>query len=188
MTAAGVASEQVSTAAATDLGRLPPVTQPLLEPTPTRPGFAAGYGISADPEGMLPWSWADERLTSSRNYWVATTRSDGSPHAAPVWGVWLGEAAYFGTSRSSRKGRNLVRDPRCVVHAESGDEVVILEGEAEEITLDDRIADAYESKYGYRPEPPGGEGEAWYRLQPRIAYAWLESDYVRSATRFSFAP
>jgi hypothetical protein len=135
---------------------------------------------------MLPWAWADERLRASRNYWIGSTRSDGSPHAVPVWGVWFGDAVCFGTSRSSRKGRNLARDPRCVVHLESGDDVVILEGEVEEVALDDRLAGVYEAKYDYRPEPPGSEGEAWYRLRPRIAYAWQERDFPRSATRFAF--
>jgi hypothetical protein len=63
---------------------------------------------------------------------------------------------------------------------------VILEGEAEEAPLDERTADAYEAKYGYRPTPPGSEGESWYRLRPRLAYAWLEREYPQTATRFAF--
>jgi hypothetical protein len=85
----------------------------------------------------------------------------------------------------SRKGRNLARDPRVVVHLESGDEVVVLEGRVEEIALDERLADAYEAKYDYRPSPGHPEG-LWYRLRPRVAYAWLEADYPRTATRFAF--
>jgi hypothetical protein len=61
----------------------------------------------------------------------------------------------------------------------------LAEGEVEEVALDDRIAGAYEAKYDYRPKP-GGEGEVWYRLRPQVAYAWLERDYVRTATRSSF--
>jgi len=37
-----------------------------------------GYG-TLEPEegtGLLPWSWAVERLTSSRNYWLATTTEE----------------------------------------------------------------------------------------------------------------
>jgi hypothetical protein len=83
-----------------------------LEGTASRPRFAPGYGISDDAEGMLPWSWAVERLTAGRNYWVATTSPDGRPHAMPVWGVWLDDGLWFGTSGRSRKGRNLARDPR----------------------------------------------------------------------------
>lgn len=134
---------------------------------------------------MVPWSWAAERLAAGRNFWVATTRPDGRPHAMPVWGVWLDDGAYFGTSPQSRKARNLARDPRVVVHLESGDDVVILEGEIEQVALDDRIADAFQAKYDWRPEAQEGDG-GWYRLRPAVAYAWMEHDYPKSATRFAF--
>jgi hypothetical protein len=154
----------------------------VTEPTASRPTFPPGYGISSEPEGMLPWSWAEERLAAARNYWVVTVRPDGSPHAAPVWGIWIDGAVVFSTARESRKGRNLARDRRVVVNLESGEEVVILEGEVDGVALDARMADAYEAKYDYRP---GGEGD-WFALRPRVAYAWLERDYPRSATRFAF--
>jgi pyridoxine/pyridoxamine 5'-phosphate oxidase len=154
----------------------------VTDPAATRPRFPPGYGISSEPEGMLQWSWAEERLAASRNYWIVTVRPDGRPHSAPVWGLWVDGAAVFSTSAESRKGRNLARDRRVVVHLESGDDVVILEGEVETIALDEHMADLYEAKYEYRPR---GEGE-WYSLRPRVAYAWRESDYPRTATRFAF--
>jgi pyridoxine/pyridoxamine 5'-phosphate oxidase len=133
---------------------------------------------------MLPWEWALVHLRESRNYWVSTVRPDGAPHAMPVWGVMLDETVYFGTNPTSRKGRNLVRDPRVVVHTESGDECVILEGVVEAVDVDDRIADAFETKYDWRPK---GDGDsAWYRVRARVAYAWLEKEYPRTATRFVF--
>jgi hypothetical protein len=61
---------------------------------------------------------------------------------------------------SSSRGRNLARDRRCVVHLENGDEVVISEGEFEEIALDERLAAASGAKYDYRPDPAGSEGHA----------------------------
>jgi nitroimidazol reductase NimA-like FMN-containing flavoprotein (pyridoxamine 5'-phosphate oxidase superfamily) len=70
-----------------------------------------GYGISESAEGMLPWSWAEERLSDSRNYWVASTRPDGRPHLMPVWAVWVGDALYFSTARTSTKARNLFASP-----------------------------------------------------------------------------
>jgi pyridoxine/pyridoxamine 5'-phosphate oxidase len=130
---------------------------------------------------MLPWSWAEERLAASRNYWVGTAGADGEPSAAPVWGVWAEGAVYFGTSPRSRKGSNLARDPRAVVHLESGDEVVILNGEVKLDEVEDSILDAYEAKYGYRPP-----GERLFRLRPRRALAWLETDFTKTATRFDF--
>jgi hypothetical protein len=147
----------------------------------SRPAFDPGYGISNDDEGMLPWSWADERLAVSRNYWIVTSGEDGEPSAAPVWGVWADGAVYFGTNPRSRKGRNLARDPRAVIHLESGDEVVILHGEVEIYEVEDSILDAYEAKYGYRPP-----GKSLFRLRPRRALAWLEADFPKTATRFDF--
>ena len=135
---------------------------------------------------MLPWAWATERLAASRSYWIATADADGRPRSAPVWGLWLAASVVFGTSRRSRKGQNLARDPRVVVHLESGDEVVTLEGTAEPISLDDRIADAYGAKYDYRPDPADPDAGAWYRVRPASALAWREAEYPRTATRFVF--
>jgi hypothetical protein len=123
----------------------------VTEPVASRPRFARGYGVPPDPEGMLAWSWAEEQLEASRNYRVVFVRPDGGPHSAPVWGLWVDGAVLFSTSPDSRKGRNLARDPRVVINLESGDDVVILEGEVETIALDDRLADLYEAKYDYRP-------------------------------------
>ena len=102
------------------------------------------YGVPTDASGaeLLPWTWAVEQLTSTRSYWVCTTRPDGRPHAAPVWGVWLDDAVWFSTAPSSVKGRNIARDPRVVVHLESGDETVILEGEAKLPTDDAALLEA----------------------------------------------
>jgi pyridoxine/pyridoxamine 5'-phosphate oxidase len=155
------------------------------KPVATRPRFPKGYGIAAEREGLLAWSWAAERLETARNYWIATANADSGPHAMPVWGLWLDGAVVFSTSPESRKGRNLARDPRVVVHLESGDECVVLEGDVEPIAIDDRIADAYKAKYDWRPDP--SEGGLWLRLAPRVAYAWLERDYPRTATRFLFS-
>ncbi len=155
------------------------------DPTASRPGFDPSYGIAADADGMLGWPWAVERLEAARNYWIGTTREDGAPHAAPVWGLWFEDAVLFGTAQGSVKGRNLARDPRVTVHLESGDEVVIVEGQAEPVGVDERVADAYEAKYDFRPDP-GEVGSGWYRVQPRVAFAWLERDYPQTVTRFSF--
>src|SRR5437868_6624995 len=96
----------------------------------TRPEMK-DYGISTDPQGMLVWDWVDVQMEKSRNYWIASSGTDGKPHAAPVWGVWMDGALYFSTSPTSRKARNLSANPDVVVHLESGDDVVILEGRIE---------------------------------------------------------
>jgi len=128
---------------------------------------------------MLPWAWAEERLVGARNYWVALA----GPHASPVWGLWQEGGLLFSCGASSRKARAIAQDPRIVVHLESGDDVVIVEGEAEPAVATDEDVTAYERKYDYRPNP----GEGWYRVVPRRTLAWREQDYPRSATRFDFS-
>jgi PPOX class probable F420-dependent enzyme len=162
----------------------------MSTPTPAAPGFTPGYGVNTDASGAerLPWSWAVEQLTAARNYWISTTRPDGRPHAVPVWGLWLDDAVWFSTDRASRKARNLDRDPSVVVHLDSGDEVVILEGRVEEVgSVPElvRFADAYEAKYAVRPSDDGTSGPV-YRLRPERAYTWLEADYPKTATRWVF--
>src|SRR6266571_4819758 len=159
------------------------------EPRATRPNFTPGYGIDpAKVEGLLPWSFVAERMAGSRNYWVATSRRDGRPHAMPVWGVWIDGVFYFSTDPKSVKGRNLARSSEVVVHLESGDEAVILEGTADRVTDQaelTRFADAYDSKYHYRPDPTNPD-QGVYRLNVRTAFAWTEKDFLTSSTRWAF--
>lgn len=146
----------------------------------------AGYGISKRAKGQLPWAWADERLGSSRNFWIVTASPGGRPHAMPVWGVWLDGSVFFSTDADSTKARNIARNPRIVVHLESGDEVVILEGRVGQVNKRsalERFADAYEQKYGFRfdlDEPIG----LVYALRPRVVFGWREEDFPQSATRW----
>ena len=116
------------------------------------------------------------------NYWVETVGEDGQPHAVPVWGVWFERALYFGGG--PRTSRNLQANPKVVVHLESGDDVVILEGTAKEFanpepSLFARFADTYAAKYNFRPEEADG-----YILQLRVVYAW--SKFPQDATRWRF--
>lgn len=161
------------------------------EPRSSRPDFTPGYGIDqSSVDGLLPWSFVTERMAGSRNYWVATTRPNGRPHVMPVWGLWLDEAFFFSTDPRSRKGRNLAANPEVVVHLESGDEAVVLEGTAQRVTdqtVQTRFADAYEAKYEFRPDPANPD-QGVYRLNARTAFAWTEKDFVTSTTRWSFEP
>ncbi len=159
-------------------------------PKAGRPQMPKAYGLKGprSGSGLMPWSWASAQLAKSRNYWVCTVRADGRPHAMPVWGVWLDGKLYFGTSRSSQKGRNLERDSRVVVHLESGDEALILEGVVEEVTERERYAvyaDVYDAKYQFRPEPHSRD-DVTYAVRPLTAFGWLEKDYTGSATRWKF--
>jgi Pyridoxamine 5'-phosphate oxidase len=157
-------------------------------PESARPRFPDAYGIHEDADGLLDWSWATERLAQARNYWVSTARSDGRPHAMPVWGLWLDDAFYFSSAPDSRKAQNLAANPAVVVHLESGDEVVVVEGRAEHVTDEEllrRLSEDYSSKYGFDVTFTV-DGRGLFRARPEIAYAWREQDFPATATRFAF--
>ncbi|MCA9874831.1 MAG: pyridoxamine 5'-phosphate oxidase family protein [Anaerolineales bacterium] len=158
-------------------------------PTASRPTMP-GYGINEAADGLLAWEHVSRQLAEARNYWLCTTRPDGRPHAAPVWGLWLDETFYFGTGQNSVKGRNLAHNPAVSLHLESGDDVVILEGAVAEVTdrpLLRHIYDLYGQKYGLDMSESAEEGAGpTYALRPAIAFAWLERDFPNTATRFSF--
>jgi general stress protein 26 len=161
------------------------------EPEASRPSMPPEYGIQAPTEeqGVLSWTWAVERLAQARGYWLATTRPDGRPHVAVVWGVWLRNRYYFATSGASRKGRNLAANRRCVVCLEDTAEAVIVEGIAEVVTdraAVERFSVAYSTKY---EEEIDTDLFQVYQVRPVVAFATL-SDAERfptTATRWRFA-
>lgn len=158
------------------------------EPRHGRPFMPAEYGNRGATDDPGSWAAAERRLVEERGYWVATVRRDGRPHVMPVWGVWIEGAFVFGTSRESRKGRNLAADPLVAVHLADPDEVVVIEGVAEELAAGadfDRFEDAYAAKYGLRPGPPAGS-MVFCRVRPRTAFTWREADFADRATRWRF--
>jgi nitroimidazol reductase NimA-like FMN-containing flavoprotein (pyridoxamine 5'-phosphate oxidase superfamily) len=164
-------------------------TVPLQE----RPRVPAGYGVPSSVEGTLPWAWAVERLEGSRNYWFSTTRPDGRPHAMPAWAVWLDGALFFEGSPQTRRARNIAANPEVVVHLESGDDVVILQGRAEPVgkperALAERLAAAFGNKYAathdYRPTPEQWDEGGLWAFRPRIAFGW--NAFPVAATRWRF--
>lgn len=158
----------------------------------SRPDLGATGPIEYD-SGMLSWAFVEHRMRTAVNYWIASAGGDGRPHAVPVWGAWLDDAFFFvGTGR---KVRNLRANPQAVVHLESGDEVVIVEGRFEEIGLRSqeflqRVDEEFVRKYGtYRPsEHLNGRStssfapEGLFAVHPQVVIAW--SGMASDATRW----
>jgi pyridoxine/pyridoxamine 5'-phosphate oxidase len=99
----------------------------------------------------LPWSWAVERLKKSRQYWMATTRPDGTPHLMIIWGLWFDDSFWFSTGSASRKARNLAANPKCAIGTDDAAKAVILEGAVELVDPKhaeyEQFTKAYEKKY-----------------------------------------
>jgi general stress protein 26 len=151
------------------------------KPPATPLNLTAGYKQPGTKPKLLPWSYAEQRLKSARNYWVCTTRPDKRPHAAPVWGIWARGAFWFSTDPSSRKARNLKSNPNLTVHLESGDEVVIVEGCATIVELTKELDRDYHRKYEMHlvgfPAPM-----VIFRVEPNVVMAWQEKAFPTSAT------
>jgi hypothetical protein len=154
------------------------------------------YGVPDSDEGLLLWTWADERLRSSRNYWVTSVSHSGRPHSMPVWGVWLPdrERFWFGCAETARKARNIRQNPRVVVAPTDTVEVVSVEGRAAEVTGGDLDApiEAYWHKYGDEMGMTRAAvteflaGNASFEVVPERAFGIIEraDEFAQRATRW----
>lgn len=162
-------------------------------PKSTRPSIP-GYGLPKSKQGLLPWSWAENRLKKSRQYWIATTRPDGRPHVMVVWALWQDGRLYFSTGKTSRKAQNLAKNPHCTMCAERADQAVILEGVVGTEREVERIREfirRYEKKYKWKlGETADGllslEEPVFY-LEPSVGFGFWEKKFATTATRWRFS-
>ena len=154
-----------------------------------------GYGVPDSDEGVLEWSAVEDRLRSSANYWMATTRPDGRPHVVPRWGIWMDGRFWYDGAADTIHAKNLNKNSACSLHLEDGRQAVIVEGRSEAAAppgqeLGSRLAAEIAAKYGasgYTPEPDAWEGPNAGGLRvftPDKAMAWFE--FPTDMTRFRF--
>jgi PPOX class probable F420-dependent enzyme len=152
-----------------------------------------GYGIVGPDEGsgLLDWSWAAERLSMARNYWVVTVWPDGRPHAMPVWGMWDDSTLWFTSAAQSRKVRNIRSDPRCCVTTEDASDPVVIEGRARIVTdaaVLRRVVDLMNAKY--RTDIPvdflDPDQNATIGVSPDRVFSMRHGDFHGSPTRWVF--
>jgi hypothetical protein len=162
-----------------------------MQPKMSRP-YMPGYGIQGPKEGsgLLPWSWAIERLTASHDYWVATVDADGKPAVMPVWGAWIDDAVWFSSGPKSRRARNLQRDPRCTITTDNALEPAVVEGTAQRV--DDRnAAEAFcaaaNAKYGESMTVEFVLENALFRVPPAVAYGLTEADFTGTPTKWEWS-
>jgi nitroimidazol reductase NimA-like FMN-containing flavoprotein (pyridoxamine 5'-phosphate oxidase superfamily) len=138
----------------------------------------------------VPWSHVEQRLTSAKNYWLCSVRPNGHPHTVPKWAVWVNDKIYFDGSPETRHAQNIARNPQVAVHLESGDEVIIVEGEARALSkpspeLAEKVAQAYAAKYaalGYAPKPDQWDNGGLFEITPRTVLAWTQ--FTEDPTKF----
>jgi hypothetical protein len=164
----------------------------VIDPVASRP-FMPGYGTlpATQGTGLLPWSWAEERLVRSHDYWLATVKPSGAPHLMPVWAVWHEGRLWFSSSNGSRKARNLMATPHCSISTDNPAEPVVVEGAVERVTDPlqlERMLAAENAKYGtdYGMEMLAPAANSVFALRPDWVFALDSNDFAGSPTRFIF--
>lgn len=66
--------------------------------------------------------------------WLATIDPDGAPHVTGVGAMWIDGTFWFVTGERTRKGKNIVRDPRCSLSVALHEFDLVVEGVAEKVT------------------------------------------------------
>jgi Pyridoxamine 5'-phosphate oxidase len=162
-----------------------------VKPNASRP-HAPGYGLPEGKKGLLPWSWAEQRLKKSHNYWITTVKPDGSPHTMVVWGLWQDGRFLFSTGSKSRKARNLAQNYNCVVCTEHAHEAVVVEGvvEVADVPTRRRLLANYGKKYKWdmsgMAEDILSMKEPVFAVSPRVVFGLWEKHFVGKSTRWTF--
>lgn len=151
-----------------------------------------GYGLPSGNKGLLPWTWAEQRLEKSHNYWITTVKPDDSPHTMVVWGLWQDGRFLFSTGSKSVKARNLVQNQNCIVCTELANEAVIVEGIAEiaDVRARRKFLPPYERKYEFDMSKMKDDilsmKEPVFAVRPRVVFGLWEKDFQGKSTRWKF--
>lgn len=85
---------------------------------------------------LVPGTGGPDRHSS----WLTTVDDDGAPHTTGIGAAWLDGTWWFETGRTTRKGRNLARDPRCTLAIAIRDFDLVVDGTAEVVTDPSTVA------------------------------------------------
>ncbi|HYI67652.1 MAG TPA: pyridoxamine 5'-phosphate oxidase family protein [Candidatus Limnocylindrales bacterium] len=137
-----------------------------------------------------------EVADAASRFWIATTRPDGGPHVMAVGIVWDDGKFYLSTGAGTQKGKNLARDPRCMVSVAALGIDVVAEGEAKIIRDDaelQRIAALYsdwgphvrDGAFWHEFSAPSAGPPPWdvYEITPTTVYAVATAE-PNGATRW----
>ncbi len=157
----------------------------------------------SDPESdPTPWRDAIRVLEDAELYWLTTVRADGRPHVTPLIGVAEGEAVHFCTGIREQKARNLEHSPKVAVTTGNNTWArgldIVVEGDAVRVTDGNelqRLADAYEAKYGSEWHfdvgdgvfEAGGDPAAVFRVEPAKVLAFAKDPHAQTTYRVTAA-
>jgi general stress protein 26 len=148
--------------------------------------------------GPTPWPDAARVLDEAELYWLTTVRADGRPHVTPLIGVAEDGVVHFCTGLGEQKARNLEHSPLVAIttgsNAWAAGLDVVVEGTAVRVTDRDerqRLADAYEAKYGSFWHfdvgdgvfEAGGDPAAVFRVEPGKVLAFAKDPHGQTTYR-----
>jgi uncharacterized pyridoxamine 5'-phosphate oxidase family protein len=145
-----------------------------------------------------PWAVTLNVLEDAELYWLTTVRADGRPHVTPLVGVVQDGAVHFCTGLDEQKARNLEHNRHVAVITGNNSWAtgldVVVEGSA--VRVDDqqslqRLADAYEAKYGGAWHWDVGDGmlkgdghdAAAFRVEPAKVLAFAKDPHGQTRYR-----
>jgi len=168
-----------------------PIAELLFQPGDATP-------ISTDVATLKPWTQALSCLRSAHKCWLSTVRPDGRPHAAPVMLALVDGAPCIASRPTSRKSRNLARNPHSVITVSSEDLDLVINGEAHRVSGDTalrRAAAAFATKHGWTFDVrdgrvhdeslPGSPQYAFYQLSPVQAFGYGTDGLTATRWRFN---
>ena len=102
---------------------------------------------------LIDWTRVERRLSRGfpqapgtsgpgrHTCWLATTNADGTPHLTGIGALWASGTFWFETGATTRKGRNLARDPRCSLSVATDEFDLVVDGTADLIDDPTVVAD-----------------------------------------------
>jgi nitroimidazol reductase NimA-like FMN-containing flavoprotein (pyridoxamine 5'-phosphate oxidase superfamily) len=154
----------------------------------------------SDPDaGPTPWPDAVYVLEHAELYWLTTVRTDDRPHVTPLIAVAHDGAMHFCTGLREQKARNLEHNRQVALTTGNNTWArgldVVVEGTAVRVTERDalqRLADAYEAKYGSEWHFDVGEGvfgagedaAVVFRIEPTKVLAFAKEPHAQTTYRF----
>ena len=155
----------------------------------------------SDPKaGPTPWPETASALEDAELYWLTTVRADGRPHVTPLIAVTDDGVVHFCTGLREQKARNLEHSPQVALTTGTNTWAqgldVVVEGTAERVVDRDtlqRLADAYEAKYGSVWHFDVGDGvfgsgedaAAVFRVEPSKVLAFAKEPHGQTSYRFN---
>jgi general stress protein 26 len=155
----------------------------------------------SDPDAAAtPWAATVGVLDRAELYWLTTVRPDGRPHVTPLIAVADDGAVHFCTGLEEQKARNLEQNRHVAITTGNNTWAagldVVVEGTVVRVSDRDalqRLADAYEAKYGSEWHWDVGDGmlkgvgheAAAFRIEPAKVLAFAKDPHGQTRYRFA---